>query len=85
MSKEIECKECGIEFNPNIPYHKTVGYFNTCRECAEELGLNQDKRVKAITHVNSAGDFVGIQVVSKDEYNKHKESEQETGKILSGR
>jgi hypothetical protein len=80
----VVCRDCDEEFDTKHPENK-IGYFNQCGECAEELGFNQDKKVKAITHRNSAGDFMGIELVSEDEFNKYNKEQEETGKILSGR
>jgi hypothetical protein len=80
----VVCRDCEEEFDTQIPDNKK-GYYNQCGECAEELGFNQDKRVKAITHRNSAGDFMGIELVSEDQFKKYRQEQEETGKILSGR
>jgi hypothetical protein len=81
--KYMVCRDCDIEFDTTLAENRK-GYANQCGECCEISGDTQDK-VKAITRRSSNGDFIGIDVVSKDEFSKYTELEKETGSLLNGR
>ena len=74
----IICRDCGVEFNANDSYHRGFGFYNQCRECSELSGTDEDIKVKAITEFNNDGDWQGIEIVSKERFEKIKELEHDS-------
>ena len=70
MKKEILCRDCGLEFDPTIPYHNENGYYNQCGDCAEDEDII---KVKAHMGVTQDGSFLGIDIVSGEEYKRYQE------------
>lgn len=75
----IECKWCNEEFDPNDPYHLQIGYRNECHDCAVKHKTDV-KKVKAFTGFNNDGDWLGIEIVSGEHFDKVKRMEEYYGK-----
>jgi len=75
--KDIKCRDCEREFNPELPAEKELGYYNQCGDCALDAGFAEEVRRKAFTGFTTEGDFVGIEIVDGDHFDEAVKKENE--------
>jgi hypothetical protein len=79
--KEIVCRDCKIDFNPDSPLEVGRAFYNQCTECQELAGIQDVGKVKAIVHTTGEGDFTGIEVMSAEKFEKYQRVVEETAGI----
>lgn len=69
MSDLKLCRTCGESFDALLKYHAEVGYIDQCGDCARDEG-DHEVPVKAFTGFNKDGDWIGIEIVSNEEFSE---------------